>query len=616
MKKLLSIFAATTLAVSAPLSVVACKKGNSDNGEEFDYDALKKQLIDEMTLIINENINQDFEKYLFLKDEEAQKKFDSISIIKILDILSQEDVDSLQLNQNSTNFINISKDLKGVIDLAKLGNEINKNIVQNINFKPILINGQSPFKNDVETKSIKLLKKSNEVVSIEFNFGFNLALQEANGDVLNESINFHQIMNIFEDINIVDDLNDLSQSIVKQLESDKYSNSFSFISNSGNFLEVTEKINADSSIKSKINEAVDEAQKLTENSERFTINLENKNLKTNKNYIIPGESQSYSFSAGTWDSFEDDVWTEGLLSALISRGSEEIENWSRKMSQRSFDDVTLSRFQKMSPSKAVQNFVLNDETSSIAINHYNIEEYLNNENLFKLFKKRILNSKLKIDHDDDKKTIAIWGTDLENISVTYTETYSNTEITIEMPDFYLINRQETSLDDTNEFTYKFNVSWLELLRKFFGYENFNVNENPEMIYNLELPPDIIEELEVGVSYNSRTIILAAFEKALEDISINNNLAKEFISYFSIFPAYENSEAFIKINSDGYIYSFGPNGEMMGFQFPSVSWRGGGVDFNDARNEINQYRNFLGRKNSQPDQFGDSPTKWKIIDFKK
>ncbi|AXK51520.1 hypothetical protein [Spiroplasma alleghenense] len=611
MKKLLCLLGTITMISSAGVSLVACKRTIINDGDEFDYEAAKNKLIQEVSEIISLNLNQDFKNYQLLENQVAENQFESISISKFLNILEEQGKNELQLPFNSQNFKDISKDLKGIVDLTKINSDINEKIVKNINFKPILVNG-SPFKNDYEVNSIKLLKKSDGVVEMVFDFGFNLQINNSEGITLNETIINKQFINLFKDADVAKTINELSESVKEQLESEKYVNSMVFTSDSGDFSKGIDKINSDFSIKSTIKEAVIEAQSNVENSQGFIIDTQESNLVTEKLYTVFGESKTENWINREWNTLEDDSWTEGLFSAITSLGMEKINILAQRMVEEANANKNLEFMRAIHPFKVqneVASLLLEDENSSWAVNHYNLDYYMKNKNLFPYLSAKIADSKFKIDKIEDKKTIAIWGTTLENIFLTYTDPDTKEEIKVTTPDYFTFNRQRTSMIDTNELNRQFNIGFLEVCRNFFGFENFNINENPEMVYNISLPEDVTKNLEVGISYNSAPIMKAALEETIKRTSISNPIISELINGFVIIPT-TLQDSYIKINSSGYIYSFNADGIKQENTMAIFRWQGEG-DLEPLENPNYQYRIFPKRYPGQPEEFGEEATKWRI-----
>ncbi|AXK51521.1 hypothetical protein [Spiroplasma alleghenense] len=611
MKKLLSIFAASAMVVSTPLSVVACKK--TENKVEFDFDVLTNQLISEVTEIVNQNLNQDFNRYQFIENDIALNDFNSINIKKILQILSEKKVDILELSPNSSEFVAIGKDLTNIVKLEKLTTQINQAILQNINYKPILINGQSPFKNDFELNQIKLTKKTNDTVSILATFNFNLMLKDRPGNLVIEKVTYKHTMNIFQDAEIAKGFTELSNNIGELLESEKYSNSMEFMSNSGNYMRTTNDMNNDILLKAKITEAANEAKIPIKDSKLYSIDLQNLNLRTSELYTIFGESQPKSTNnLMYWENIQDDGKYGGLLSAITSTGYDVIDSYALRMNQYEKISQTNNTFMdQVNPyivSEKVQKLLLKDEESSWALNHYNIDYFLNDLNLYPYFSERISKSKFKLSETEDRKTIAIWGTEIENISVTYEEYQSGTKTTVDMPNYFFINRQKTHLINTKEYVYRVNFAWLEVCRQFLGFENINGNTN--LTYNLKLPQDMLSDLKVGVSYNSSEILNAALEKAISDILTSNPRLRDFVSSFRVSPS---DNGFIKINSEGFIHSYNEYGYATPFEEIEFWLQGTGVNYKRVGNGA--VRRIPRRKEILTSNL-ETPTYWRIDSFNK
>ncbi|WP_338972117.1 lipoprotein [Spiroplasma endosymbiont of Panorpa germanica] len=104
MKKLMSILAATSLIVSAPLSVVACKSKKEDKND-FDYTQLINDFLALSRLIFSEQMSKDLGEYFFLDIEKVQEM--EIDFEPLWNLVSSQDGDTHRLDTSSGEFKNL-----------------------------------------------------------------------------------------------------------------------------------------------------------------------------------------------------------------------------------------------------------------------------------------------------------------------------------------------------------------------------------------------------------------------------------------------------------------------------------------------------------------------------
>ncbi|AXK51749.1 lipoprotein [Spiroplasma alleghenense] len=449
MKKLLAILGATTLVVAAPLSVVACKKKVNPNiSDEFDYQALKNELMDKASEIFYRNLDEDFGNYKNMADEDAINTFD---FIRLENIAGQDENPDLK-DSNSDFFKAISKDINSIIDFNKLNKEINDEIVNQLNYKPVIQGIGNPFQS-YELNNIAI-KTQSEIVSLSFDYIANLKLVvNEKGDFQNEAISFRWTFNIFESVDLANEIKSLNDSIRKGIS--QASNGFLYEQDSGNL-----KTNAQDIIDKKIIEnQVQEVIEKTNTNSKFEIKTENHKFAVNQKLTQDGSIANTKFNYSleiqeNWDPEHEDNnsndyyyqdysypdWWDELMKPVLSKEKGANEKFIKKITEpgQKWVDHQL-------PIKIVEKISNNsDIVVSEAINHYNLAENI----LSSDFEKRVKNSgyEFKIDEKIDFKSIAVYGAEFSKSEV---EIKNLSELTkIELDTFFVPIKQNTTFNNT------------------------------------------------------------------------------------------------------------------------------------------------------------------------
>ncbi|AXK51754.1 lipoprotein [Spiroplasma alleghenense] len=281
MKKLLSILGATTMVVSAPLSVVACKKKVNPNiDDEFDYDKLMRDFIDNITIIFNTEIQNQFSDYNFISEEELP---DDLSYLEIVENQDQFE----KGNKSGIVYDKVLNWVSSLIPFDKVNSSIEEEILSNINYKPILVGNGSPLKGGIVAEEIDL-EVQKDAMTISSKISSSISLKGKNEEIITEPISTTVIINVFEDNKeeLLEKAKEFENNY-KKLINDESANYFRFSSDSGNLEKTALEIPNNQVL---INDLKSQIQTL--NTDEILINEKNLELKVVNNSIINAAGSS------------------------------------------------------------------------------------------------------------------------------------------------------------------------------------------------------------------------------------------------------------------------------------------------------------------------------------
>ncbi|AXK51750.1 hypothetical protein [Spiroplasma alleghenense] len=473
MKKLLTILATSTMVISTPLSVVACKKTKTDIDNEFDYQALQQELRNSVQQIFDSNLKNDFDDYFFVDenggDNGAEYPFGKNDIVWFRS--NQEEISKL----NSPESKEVQESINKIINWNKVEAEINSLILTNINYKPILVSGKSPLKDgyyiqslevkeDLETKDIKV------IISIGANFYYLNERQETQNDSLN---NFKTSITILNKPS-AEELNKIKNDYQNALNTEENANSFVYTSDKGNLENSSQSINdrnEGKEIYNQIESILDNIDGKTKFNNDFLIN-------TNKDDIIDGSVNATS-AKWYWEggNFGNKDAIETLKLAL--RGDEQAEEKFIEECSKNGSTWQVNE---------AKRFVKNIEELSAQYNDF--AEVFNSFNLnFNLqkssaFKNSLKNSNFKLeldDESDERNYIALFRANIDDI---YFE-YSGKKY--ELPTEQIVIKQ-LPFTNTIELYKKFVQDSFDFQKQMLGFnDNLVQEDNPNFFFYINRP---------------------------------------------------------------------------------------------------------------------------------
>ncbi|WP_338972103.1 hypothetical protein [Spiroplasma endosymbiont of Panorpa germanica] len=558
MKKLISMLAATSLVVTAPLSVVACKS-KVNLRDNFDYTQLISNFLSLCELIFIEQMSDDLGEYFFIDTTQAQNM--DIDFDSLWDLVSLENGDTLKLSNSSEEFTNLQSFFTRETNYDKLRAEASKQIVSDINYKPILNDGRNPFSWKINLEEVTLIQKSDQddsdkVLSINYKLSTKIEYLNSRQDVEYQTVYFDSSMTIFTDRDVSDTFNELSDITKEKITSDKYSNRYEFESNNSNLDETFANIKNssnfsaifDSEIKADILEELDSTEEFIFDSSDIKF----ESSRDWRRFIDP--TRAVGSVGGTWNYSK---W-----SLLVKDAFTKDEEYLQAAVDQAEDESALT-----SPSQNLLNYLKTDADSSQHLNAFTLFDNYLNDFTSQTLRLKVSNNNINLDTDLDstdegklanqRRTIGFIGTDIKNIKVTYKPLYGSA-IELELPEQFIVNRQLTTFSNTKDLFKQHVRANLLFEKEMFGFNKEQSDiptEDYGDIFKLTKPNGFEEDFVPGEKYNFKEIFNMIFEETLEKVNVETKkegwTASDYIAgyYFVFEPSY------FKINDQGYLFLY-------------------------------------------------------------
>ncbi|AXK50833.1 hypothetical protein [Spiroplasma alleghenense] len=454
MKKLLCILGASTMVVSAPLSVISCKKTKSRVDDEFDYNRIIKEFIDEVASIFKTEISTRFNEYQFISDQQLPDELDYKTI---------KDSDQQFKERKGEVYDNVVTWISDLIPRDNINNVIKEEVLTNVNYNPVLIDRNTPLKDGIWIDEVNL--KSQEVaLTFTVKISSTIHLKGGNDEKYFESIDSYVIINVFDQEAILEQAKKIEAEYV-DLINNKIANSILFLSDSGNLdkttLEIPENEILKKYLKDEINNLkIDDGQ----------MNDKNLSLKVVDGGIVDAgtgmHTNEFEANAVPYQTFlkalQDDQEAEQTLLENI-KGND--GKWKRIESFTSSDYVEIDKA------------IARGEKISRALNQYGLSSHVKEESIFK---RLLLSSKssFKIDFEKDANIIAVFATELKGLSFTLAKS------DFELNSRTIFIRQKITRENTLEYYDDFIQSAWEFQKTFLQAER---DRNGDVIFNLRAP---------------------------------------------------------------------------------------------------------------------------------
>ncbi|AXK51735.1 hypothetical protein [Spiroplasma alleghenense] len=529
MKKLLSILAVASIGTSAPLSVVACKPGNRQE-EEHDFQTRRNSFIALVTQIFKSKMQSFFDPFRFVYQDESP--FESELTINYLRDKSEE------ISQgNGFAFDFVKSELMKLIDWWSVQQEVNKQVVQDVNFRSFLVDGKNPLNEAVQISSIKVQSNGSEIATMNIAFRTQISLLDGNKEVEYLPINYSTQISIIDEVGSVEELTRINKEYLNLFNSKITANYFKIESNKGNFETVAKMIDSEEGLIKKNVKSLINTIKLENDS--FVINADNLKMGMSEDFLAIG-STALSYNNFQWDSgggstiemqeydknlrksfFGDEKAKDAVVNALSKNGLNYTHGW-----QESSD---------------LQDKVAKFENMSVAISVFGVKENLSNN---QAYRNKITNYQpiFAINELEDEKLISLFGVDIENTVVEFKEQ------TFELSNPFILVRQNTEEDNTLTLYRKFLKDALNYQILFHGLGEFYMEiTNPEQtfyskkpeswknqdIYNKPLDYSELRDEFFDAASDETKSFQKDFEFSVEMISYKTNNKYEIARYFWI-----------------------------------------------------------------------------------
>ncbi|AXK50942.1 hypothetical protein [Spiroplasma alleghenense] len=608
MKKLLSILATTTLVISAPLSVIACGKTRPEVNDEFDYQKLLNEFLMTATNIFNQNLQDDFSDIYFLSKSDAEDQFLEFNFEEAWESLSDSGNKEYKLPKDHPEFFKISSILKSKADIQKIRAEAQKEILQNVNYKAILKDGKNPFTSNIEVEEITLVEKYSDkdqrILGIEYNLSTVLEHLDAKQNFQISTINYKSSITIFEDIDTAEIFKQGAEKTDEIITSDKYSNSFNFFSNNGNEEAINKNISQLSNFKELFEEEIKGDIKKELDNEKIDFETNNIKFTTNKGWNCITDQTS---SGGTNYYFSQKTEWANKVKKALRLGGDEIDTLANNNSLYNPADV----------SKELVEYLKTDTESSKYINTFNLWHRYHKAFVIKLeqkVKNKKINLKEEMNTSFQRRLIGLHGYQVGGINLVYTPNFGN-QISLELPEQFIVNKQYTTFDNTQELYNE----WLRVnflfQREFLGFTQKDSSiseEDYDYTYEFKKPKEFDVEIVPGESYKLSDFFKPIYEQTFEKIK-NSNLAngvdkpEDYINSLNFF----HRPGYFKVNKEGYIFMFENDGNLIEINSVMTYWTESYYEFpNQGKGFL--FFHTLFRDDIKVLEYGDSKTTMRIV----
>ncbi|AXK51766.1 lipoprotein [Spiroplasma alleghenense] len=551
MKKLLSILGATSMVVSAPLSVVACKKKvNPDIGEEFDYQSLQKELKDTVQGIFDSILKSDFDDYFFVSfekggDNGVKYPFGERDEEWIKN--NKENIENME-SKESEEMQNYIKDL---IHWNIVESEITNNVLSNVNYKPILVDGKTPLKDGYFIDSLKIEEKEeNGPLSVYISIGASFYFLNSNQEIEVENLNlFKTSITILADEEEAFDLNEVKNIYKDTLNSVENANSFEIKSDKGDLFGTAEAINQ----KTEGNLVFQNLQNILNNVQWAgkAINFNNDwKINTDTNNIIdssvnPPTNNLY------WD--RDGIGKpEGLktLKLALKGDKQAEEDFIEELSSNDSEWMSTGVSKYI---KNIKELEVEFDDFSESLNSFNLEYNLKENYTFNSSLKK---SNFKLEPRNQRNYLALFRSTIDDIGFWYNETF------YELPKEQIVIKQLPECENTKVLYKKFITDSYNFQKEFFGFNDTELQEdNTDWKFYLNKPEEMkdIEPMTLMDYEESFDLLLKANQKAadwLEPLGLTtgvNYSAASGNDYFSKMTFSQNDEIYFcySMSSNNY-----------------------------------------------------------------
>ncbi|AXK51739.1 hypothetical protein [Spiroplasma alleghenense] len=513
MKKLLSILAVASLTAVSPLSVVSCKKETKEEIiDEFDYIKLFNNFIADVTTIYEATIFESFMPYSWITKDELP------SGITINDLLINKD----QLkNPQSDFFKKVSKEIYKIVPVNQVNRNLIRDVSNNINYSPILIDNETPLKNGINVDSIDVYEKGDNL-TLGVKLSAAVYFKDEAGNKTQQQIFTITSINIFAERDAAQAAKEISEIYFQTLNG-TYANDYSFESDSGDLEKTIDELNKKQSIVTDAQAKVD-AMDLKDVDMRLKPSVSSSGVKIAVNSGITTDSSSYA-SFSNLGQYSD----RGLTVNKSLAGNEtSYELYMRNIKNESTGDWLTPVLGTDADTLEMVAAAEADSKMSLSINQYNLNHNLKENVSFQTMIES-QNSKFKIDFEKDKKSIALFGIKVSGATFFLTDK-NNVEQEYDLPTQTIFYKQNTTYDNTKSLYEDFIESAFNYQKAFLGLEGTVINEEQidRQAYYISLP----ESYKSNISYGSLTY----FRYLSEIIATSNQEANSLENKFNMTTA--------------------------------------------------------------------------------
>ncbi|AHI54328.1 hypothetical protein SSABA_v1c09300 [Spiroplasma sabaudiense Ar-1343] len=570
MKKLLSILAATTMVVSAPLSVVACGDGTGKPDKDWDFDSTAIDFKREIGRVYQTSLTRDFQDYFFTNQEDIEKEniFESISLSKLDEIVG--DNSFVNLNTDSKDFKNFASDLEKLTNFDNLKKETDKEIVKNVNYKPMLVDGANPFDNSkIDFTTITVQKLDNEIFTIHFKTISDFYFKDKSNQKVNDTVTYQSSITIFKERNTSEEMKLISKSFENKIKSKEYANSFNFESEDGRIYKNIDNLDKNSNVKNQFLTAGGEVLKENNEWKEYSFKADNMNIKGSvEDFDLTNTHNSRDYipynsvpQLGLVMVDNPESMDPGVLGFMEKMQSDEIPESYFKSMATSFDaskkntgDWDQLKSGDWSYAPELDND-LSDKGWSRAFNPFLDKKYSKVlTDLSSISPNFALDQNKEISENKDSKLMGIYKVETSGLILNYYNSFTGNTIDLQMPKIQIGIRQNAP-ETTKKIVEDFFAANVNLFKQMYGY---NGSGSTTTNFFIEMP-NSLGSLKRDTFYTFGEVFNPAYEQARKKVISKNSNYEKYLTSFASFGAGSGNECeYIKIDNNNVMSFYDAN----------------------------------------------------------
>ncbi|WP_338972172.1 hypothetical protein [Spiroplasma endosymbiont of Panorpa germanica] len=537
MRKILLVLSSISILIATPLTVVACKDKAVTDNKEYDYFGARAQMLSEITNIVNTGLEQDLNKYYFMsKQSQDLEKFQYINFNKIIDKINNQDGE-LEIASSDPDFSSFSDELKTLVRWETITNSVQKNVANNINYRPMIVSGRNLLTSNYSFKSISISStNSGSIAGLNFEINWPVNILDVNGKNSFHDINYVSRISIFSDENEYVSISNLNESITSAVKSSQVGNNFSFISNSGDLFENIRRLK-NNEVGTKLNKFFqDSVLESASNLKDVKFNYNSFNLNSDI-FSVVNAAPHFLRSGSQWYS-QSNANDAALIKPALINGGADLQKLA---------DATIrydSKFNSIiGPRSNAPANILNKLSENDFWGFNNLYLKNNIETSYnKLFDNLIKasGSDFSISEDNliDGKALAVYPVHVRNAVVSY-ESVSTEKINITLPPFIIFAKQFHNKDSSKKFVSDWVSANIELYRELFGFIDKTNNQTNNI--SVRFSDEFFKELKFNQVYFAVEIFENIYDYGKERVMKRlPNLDPDLISGMVIRPFYDFS----------------------------------------------------------------------------
>ncbi|WP_338972176.1 hypothetical protein [Spiroplasma endosymbiont of Panorpa germanica] len=446
MKKLLSVLAASSMMVVAPLNVISCKKEEKDLViDEFDFAKLFNQYIADVSTVYENEIFESFLKYSWITTEELEST--GISLNEL--IQNQDDLK----NPKSNLYLKISKEIYNIMPVNQVNRKLASTVTNNVNYSPILVDTDTPLKNGINIESMTLHEKGDNL-TLAVKLTSDVFYKDPFGNRSYQQIFTMVSINVFAKPDEAKAAKKVSDIFFKTFNGEN-SNQYEFLSDSGNLSLTESEINKDNKKLQSIKDEIDNMD-ISSVDFRFNPKMVTSGVTLQSNSSATTDSSSFKSESNLGIDSQRGI----LLNSALSGHKIDEDKFLRMIQDENLDWMKQIIGSGEWNDKMLEAAVT-DPKMSKAINQYNLSQNIENNNVFQSILSS-QSSEFAIDLERDKLVIAVFGVKINKVK------FELSNQLYDLPTQTIFYRQKTKYLDTSSLYKDFMEAAFRFQQEFMG----------------------------------------------------------------------------------------------------------------------------------------------------